>query len=196
MAKINDINSFKEFERIPNPELLNDDDLLLVETENGELKSVKYKDLIKGAAKDGLIGDTGPQGPKGDPGVDIVEEFGTPDESAVIWVKEGISPEQDLANNIEGYLYDFFKVGEEVPSLNPEVNERTMLYFQIDETLPQSQIRFIKVPNDESDIQKQIDILRDKIESLGDSFIDSIGDDEFIDLEDVEIIEDGEGGDS
>lgn len=179
MAKITDINSFKEFERIPNYELLNDDDLLLIETDDGELKSVKYKDLIQGAVKDGLIGDTGPQGPKGDSGVDIVEEFDTPDEDAIIWIKEGIAPEEDLANNIEGYLYDFFKVGEEQPSLNPEVNEKTMLYFQIDETLPQSQIKFVKVPNDESDMQKQIDILRNQIENMGDVYIDSIGDDEF-----------------
>lgn len=196
MAKIDDINSFKELERIPHPELLNDDDLLLVETEDGELKSIKYKDLIKGATREGLIGDTGPQGPKGDPGVDIVEEFGTPDEGAVIWIKEGIAPEQDLSNNIEGYLQDFFGIGEEVPNLNPNVTDKTMIYFQIDETLPENQLRFIKVPNDESDIQRQIDLINDKIDNLSDSFIGSIGDDEFIiDLDEMEIIED-EGGNS
>ena len=149
------------------------DDLLLIEDENGKLRSVKYKDLISSAALEaGLVGPTGPQGEKGHPGVDIVEEFDEPDPEAVIWVQEGEYPEEDLANNIDGYLHDFIRFGEESPYENPEVTDRTMIYLQIDERLEQSNIRVIKVPNDESNFQKQLDLLRNRLDALEDNYVE------------------------
>lgn len=171
---LGDINSLKEFERIPNPELIDPDDLLLIEDEKGQLRSVKYKDLVSGVLSeldDYAQGPTGPQGPKGEPGVDIVEEFEEPDPEAVIWVKEGISPEEDLSNNIQSYLADIIKVGDEDPRENPEVDENTIIYFQTDETLKQSDIKVVKVPNNESDFQKQLDKLKNRIDDLTEEYV-------------------------
>ena len=188
---LGDINSLKEFERIPHPELIDEDDLLLIEDENGKLRSVKYKDLISSAALEaGLVGPTGPQGEKGHPGVDIVEEFDEPDPEAVIWVQEGEYPEEDLANNIDGYLHDFIRFGEESPYENPEVTDRTMIYLQIDERLEQSNIRVIKVPNDESNFQKQLDLLRNRLDALEDDYVevyDEELDGEIIEEDDLDV---------
>lgn len=176
MTKINDINSLKEFERIPNPELISDDDLFLVETENGELKSVKYKDLGEGISKDGIIGDTGPVGPKGDPGIEIVKEGEVPSsEDTILWIQEGESPDEDIASNIQSYLGEIFMCGDTPPTQNPYVTANTLLYFQIDDNLPESNIRFLKVPNDQSDMQKQIDALQQKFDKLPEVFVQSEG---------------------
>lgn len=186
---LGDINSLKEFERIPHPELIGEDDLLLIEDENGELRSVKYKDLISSAAIEaGLVGPTGPQGEKGHPGVDIVEEFDEPDPEAVIWIQEGEYPEEDLEHNIDGYMHDFIRFGEESPYENPEVTDRTMIYLQIDERLEKSNIRVIKVPNDESTFQKQLDMLRNRIELLEGEQLE-VYDEEFEEDEDIDIDE-------
>lgn len=171
---LGDINSLKEFERIPNPELIDPDDLMLIEDEKGELRSVKYKDVISGVLSeldDYTQGPTGPTGPKGEPGVEIVEEFEEPDPDSIIWVKEGISPQEDLANNIDSYLNEIIKVGEGDPRENADIDDKTMIYFQVDDTLPSSNIKIIKVPNNESDFQKQLDKLRQQLDLLTSEYV-------------------------
>lgn len=171
---LGDINSLKEFERIPNPELIDPDDLMLIEDEKGELRSVKYKDVISGVLSeldDYTQGPTGPQGPKGEPGVEIVEEFEEPDPDSIIWVKEGISPQEDLSNNIDSYLNEIIKVGEGDPRENADIDDKTMIYFQVDDTLPSSNIKIIKVPNNESDFQKQLDKLRQQLDLLTSEYV-------------------------
>lgn len=178
-----DVNSLKEFERIPNPELINEDDLLLIEDETGQLKTVKYKDLIHRAAlESGLIGPIGPTGPTGHPGVDIVEEYDNPDPEAVIWVKEGIYPEEDLANNIESYLYDFIVCGEyDTPYEDPAVTDKTLIYFQVDEEQDGSDIRVVKIPNDQTAFQRQLDILRERIDDVANTRVQVYDEEGYID---------------
>ena len=179
---IMDVNSFKEYEKIPNPELIDEEDLILVETKDGELKSVSYKDLGLGISKDGIIGETGAQGIQGNSGVAIVEENKEPDVTAKIWIKEGIEAQQDLQNDILSYVHDVFMVGGEDPRFNPEVTERTMIYFQVDDDLPDNNVKFFRVPNDESDMQKQIETLHTRMDKLPEVFVQA--DENIIDIGD------------
>lgn len=119
MARIRDIRSLKELERIPNPEFLEDDALLLVE-QDGEAKSIKYSDLVSGIPdmiSDALIGETGPIGPTGPSGVEIVKQGYDPSEDTEIWIQEGEYP--DFHKNINSYMKEFISDSEDYGDADP-----------------------------------------------------------------------------
>lgn len=180
MSGLKDIKNLSELDRISNPELLDEDDLLLVENTDKEKASIKVKDLVTGIvdfAGDDLIGPTGPTGPTGPCGVEIVEEGEEldPESEAVIWIQEDEDP--DFHKNINSYMQEFVKSGKEDPNelmARPDYNgmlDNTMIYFQVDDNLPNSNLSVSEAEVTIGQLLSQVNLLASRLAEYENKYV-------------------------